>query len=160
MKKILAIAARLLGFVSAYAQNGKSIYMKYSDAENVSAVYVAPAMFRLIGKIPEIQANNGEVDLTPVIRGLSGLYIINSENLGINDSLYKDVSRFIDSGKYEMLMEVKDNGEIMHMYTCDDKDVVTSFVMLAKDGDELTFICLDGKLDRAQLEDLMASQMQ
>ena len=94
MKKILAIAALLLGFVSAYAQNGKSIYMKYSDAENVSAVYVSPAMFRLIGKIPEIQANNGEVDLTPVIRGLSGLYIINSENLGINDSLYKDVSRF------------------------------------------------------------------
>lgn len=160
MKKILAIAALLLGLVSAYAQNGKSIYMKYSDAENVSAVYVSPAMFRLIGKIPEIQANNGEVDLTPVIRGLSGLYIINSENLGINDSLYKDVSRFIDSGKYEMLMEVKDNGEIMHMYTCGDKDVVTSFVMLAKDGDELTFICLDGKLDRAQLEDLMASQMQ
>jgi hypothetical protein len=160
MKKILAIAALLLGFVSAYAQNGKSIYMKYSDAENVSAVYVSPAMFRLIGKIPEIQANNGEVDLTPVIRGLSGLYIINSENLGINDSLYKDVSRFIDSGKYEMLMEVKDNGEIMHMYTCGDEKVVTSFVMLAKDGDELTFICLDGKLDRAQLEDLMASQMQ
>ena len=38
MKKIFAIAAAMLVTVSAFAQDGKSIYKKYSDAENVSAV--------------------------------------------------------------------------------------------------------------------------
>ena len=46
MKKIFAIAAAMLVTVSAFAQDGKSIYKKYSDAENVSAVYISPAMFR------------------------------------------------------------------------------------------------------------------
>ena len=160
MKHFIILIAALLLTVSAAAQNGRSIYQKYSDEENVSAVYISPAMFRLIGKIPEVDTGDGEVNFSSIIRSLSGMYIINSENEKINGNLRAEAERFINSGKYEMLMEVKDNGEIMHMYTCGDKDVVTSFVMLAKDGDELTFICLDGKLDRAQLEDLMASQMQ
>ena len=38
MKKIFAIAAAMLVTVSAFAQDGKSIYKKYSDAENVSEI--------------------------------------------------------------------------------------------------------------------------
>ena len=53
MKKIIVFAALLLSFICASAQDGKHIYMKYSDEPNVSAVYVSPAMFRLIGRIPE-----------------------------------------------------------------------------------------------------------
>ncbi len=159
MKKIIAIAALLLGIIDAYAQDGRSIYQKYSDADNISAVYVSPAMFRLIGRIPDIQAGEGNVNLTPVIQGLSGLYIINSENNDINGRLAKDVHKFINSGTYELLMEAKDNGEKVTMYTCGDEKTVTSFVLLADEGQELTFICLDGKMDRALLEDLLAEQM-
>lgn len=159
MKKIIAIAALLLGFISAFAQDGKSIYMKYSDEANVSAVYVSPAMFRLIGRIPDIQAGKDNVNLTPVIQGLSGLYIIDSENPDLNDKLAKDVKKFINSGTYELLMEAKEDGEKVTMYTCGNNETVTSFVMLAAEGSELTFICLDGKLDRKLLEDLMADQM-
>ena len=159
MKKIIAIAALLLGIIDAYAQDGRSIYQKYSDADNISAVYVSPAMFRLIGRIPDIQAGEGNVNLTPVIQGLSGLYIINSENNDMNGRLAKDVHKLINSGTYELLMEAKDNGEKVTMYTCGDEKTVTSFVLLADEGQELTFICLDGKMDRALLEDLLAEQM-
>jgi hypothetical protein len=116
-------------------------------------------MFRLIGRIPDIQAGEGNVNLTPVIQGLSGLYIINSENNDINGRLAKDVHKFINSGTYELLMEAKDNGEKVTMYTCGDEKTVTSFVLLADEGQELTFICLDGKMGRALLEDLLAEQM-
>ena len=116
-------------------------------------------MFRLIGRIPDIQAGEGNVNLTPVIRGLSGLYIISSENRDINARLAKDVHKFINSGTYELLMEAKEDGEKVTMYTCGDEKTVTSFVLLADEGDELTFICLDGKLDRGQLEELLAEQM-
>ena len=149
----------LLGFINAFAQDGKSIYRKYSDEKNVSAVYVSPAMFRLIGRIPDIQAGDGNVNLTPVIQGLSGLYIISSENPEINEKLAKDVNKFIGSGTYELLMEAKDSGEKVTMYTCGDDKTVSSFVMLADEGTELTFICLDGKLNREQLEGLLAENM-
>ena len=47
MKRIIIIATLLLASISAFAQSGKSIYQKYSDAENVSAVYISSAMFRM-----------------------------------------------------------------------------------------------------------------
>ena len=56
MKRIIILFAALLLSFSAFAQNGKSIYQKYSDAENVSAVYVSPAMFRMIGQIPDLES--------------------------------------------------------------------------------------------------------
>ena len=68
MKKIFAIAAAMLVTVSAFAQDGKSIYKKYSDAENVSAVYISPAMFRMMGKIPDMEVGASEMNLTPVIK--------------------------------------------------------------------------------------------
>ena len=159
MKKIIITIVLVLGTLSAYAQDGKSIYNKYSDESGISAVYISPAMFRLIGRIPDIQAGDNNVNLTPVIQGLTGLYILNSENAGLNSKLAKDVKKFISSGTYELLMEAKDEGEKVTMYTCGDEKTVTSFVLLADEGAELTFICLDGKMDRERLENLLADQM-
>ena len=159
MKKILLVAALLLTFVCSFAQNGKSIYQKYSEAEGVSAVYISPAMFRLMGKIPDLNIEGENVNLAPIIKSLSGLYLINSENADINATLAKDVDKFVDKGRYELLMEAKDNGETVRMYTEGTEKVVNSFVMIALDGPETTFICLDGKMDREDLEKALASQM-
>lgn len=157
MKKIIVFAALLLSFICASAQDGKHIYMKYSDEPNVSAVYVSPAMFRLIGKLPDIQAGDGDVNLTPVVQALTGLYIISSENPDLNARIAKDVRKFIEKGTFELLMEAKEDGEKMTMYTAGDDKTVTSFIMLADEGTEVTFICLDGRLDRTKLEEIMSS---
>ena len=158
MKRILILAAALLLALSAYAQNGKAIYQKYSDADGVSAVYISPAMFRMIGRIPDLDTGSGEVNLTPVIRSLSGMYIINSKNADINGNLRSEVERFINSGKYELLMEAKDHGETVRMYTVGTEQIVNGFVMLAAESDEVTFICLDGQMPRVQFEELLAKQ--
>ena len=159
MKRIFLLAVLLLCALTASAQSGKSLYQKYSDADNVSAVYISPAMFRLIGKIPDLEIGDNNVNLAPLIRSLSGLYIINSENTHINDKLVSEVSRFISSGKYELLMESKDAGEVVRMYTVGTEKVVNSFVMVASQGDEATFICLDGQMDRQQLEGVLVETM-
>ena len=155
MKRIFALFAALLLTVTAFAQNGKSIYQKYSEAENVSAVYISPAMFRLIGKIPNIEVDENSVNLSPLIRSLSGMYIINSENQSINASLRSDVERFIKTGIYELLMEAKNDGEVVQMYTMGTEKTVTGFVMLAVDGEEVTFISLDGQMPRDEVERVM-----
>jgi hypothetical protein len=159
MKRIIILFAALLLTCSAFAQNGKSIYQKYSDADNVSAVYVSPAMFRLIGRIPDMEMGEENVNLSPIIRSLTGLYILNSENSAINTDLRADAERFIKSGKYELLMEAKDSGETIRMYTVGNDKLIEGFVMLAAEPNEVTFICLDGQMPRKEFEELIASQM-
>ncbi len=159
MKRMIIIAALLLSFICASAQDGKSIYQKYSDSEGVSAVYISPAMFRLMGKIPDMEVEGKDVNLAPIIQTLTGLYIINSENPEIIGNLKKDVDKFISGGKYELLMEAKDSGDIVRMYTVGTETIVDSFVMIAVEPDETSFICIDGKMKREDLEKALATKM-
>ena len=160
MKKIITIAVLLLTFICASAQNGKSIYQKYSEVEGVSAVYISPAMFRIMGKLPDLNVEGENVNLAPVIKTLTGLYMINTGSGQVSAKMMKDVDRFISSGHYELLMEAKESGEIMRMYTVGNDKVVNGFVMLAAEADEVTFICLDGQMPREQFEQLLAKQME
>ena len=156
MKQLYILAAMLLLGISAFAQDGRSLYNKYSDYENVEAVYISPAMFRLIGKIPDVEMQGENVNLGPIIKSLSGLYILSIKEDRIAQDLYDDVNRFIGKGQYELLMEAKDNREVTRMYTVGDDFVVNSFVLLAREGAEVNFICIDGTIPRDQLEELIA----
>ena len=159
MKKFILIAALMIASVAAFAQSGKSIYQKYSDCEKVSAVYISPAMFKLIGQIPDLEIEDESVDLTPVIKTLKGLYLINSENPDIRESVVRDVERFVDSADYELLMEVKEEGETVRIYTVGNEQTVRGFVMLALEPTELTFISIDGDMDRNDLDATFAKMM-
>lgn len=149
----------LIMSVAAFAQSGKSIYQKYSDCEKVSAVYISPAMFRLIGQIPNLEVEDEDIDLTPVIKTLKGLYLINSENPDIRENIIKEVEKFVDSADYELLLEAKDEGETVRIYTVGNEQTVKGFVMLAIEADELTFICIDGEMDRNDLDATFAQMM-
>ena len=156
MKKFYILALMLLVSVTALAQNGRSLYNKYSDYENVEAVYISPAMFRLIGKIPDVEMEGENVNFGPVIKSLAGLYILSIKDSPAAVQLSDDVNRFIQKGQYELLMEAKDNGEVTRMYTVGDEKVVNSFVMLSRSGGETSFVCLDGTMPREQLEAVIA----
>jgi len=159
MKRFILVSLLMLGFISAFAQSGRSLYQKYSDADGVSAVFISQSMFRMMGRLPDIDAGSGDVNLAPIIQSLSGLYIIDSENPAVNADIKADVNRLLNSGAYEMLMEAKDNGETVRIYTAGNDSVVTSFVLVSLSGPEATFICLDGRMDRTQLEQLLAKGM-
>lgn len=155
MKKLFAIMVLAVLSVAALAQSGRDIYNKYSDEAGVSAVYVSPAMFRLIGKIPDIEMEDSKVNFSSIIKSMSGFYIISTENTVVADDLYSDVKKFIQKGDFELLMEAKDDGEVMRMYTAGDDKTVSSFVMLARDEAEVSFIAFDGRMDREELEILI-----
>ena len=156
MKKFYILVLMLLASVSALAQNGRALYNKYSDLPDVEAVYISPAMFRLIGKIPDVEMQEGSVNFGPIIKSLSGLYILNIPKSDAAAQLADEVNHFVTKGHYELLMEAKDNGEVMRMYTVGDEKIVNSLVMLSRDGSETSFICLDGTMPREQLESLIA----
>jgi len=156
MKKFYILVLMLLASVSALAQNGRALYNKYSDLPDVEAVYISPAMFRLIGKIPDVEMQEGSVNFGPIIKTLSGLYILNIPKSDAAAQLADEVNHFVTKGHYELLMEAKDNGEVMRMYTVGDEKIVNSLVMLSRDSSETSFICLDGTMPREQLESLIA----
>ena len=146
MKRFILIFTLLALSVSALAQNGKQLYSKYSDLPGMEAVYISPAMFRIIGKIPDVELNDKNVNFSSIIKSMTGFYILNAKDTETGAKLFADVKHFIDAGKYELLMEAKDDGEVVRMYTVGDEKTVTSFVMLARDKDEVSFISFDGKL--------------
>lgn len=156
MKKIIALAAFVLLTVSAFAQEGRTIYNKYSDAERVSAVYISPAMFRMIGKLPDLDIEETSVNLSALVSSLTGLYIIDSENPEINEALKADAVKYIENGKYEMLMEAKDDGETVRIYTMGNEQTVTGLVVFTIEHSECAFICLEGVMPREELEKLLA----
>ena len=156
MKKIIAIAAALIMAATAFAQDGRSIYQKYSDYDGVSGVFISPAMFRMMGRLPDMEIDDSEVNLSSIIKSLSGMYIINSENPELIPSLKKDADKLITKGGYELMMEAKDNGETVRIFTAGTEEIVTSFVLLTYERDGCTFICLDGQMPREQLEGAIA----
>jgi hypothetical protein len=63
----------------------------------------------------------------------------------------------VNKGGFELLMEVKDDGSTVRMYTLGDEKVVNSFVCIINEEDETMFFSLEGTMNRSELEKLMAT---
>ncbi|MBO4765010.1 MAG: DUF4252 domain-containing protein [Bacteroidales bacterium] len=158
MKKIILTAILAVLSVSAFAQTGKSLYEKYSDYEGVEAVYISPAMFKLIGKLT-IDMGEENLDIARLVRSIKGMYILNMPSSSPASRLAGEVSNMIRRGNYELLMEAKDSGNRMQMFTNGDDNIIRSFVMLNTDGDETSFICFDGEMVREDFENVVRDAM-
>ena len=157
MKRLHLLLAALLLSAAAFAQNGRQIYNRYSGTDGIEAVYISPAMFRLIGKIPDIELQDGGVNFSSLIRSMSGFYLLSTSDAKTGGQLAADVRKYIDSGRYELLMEAKDSGQTVQLFTVGDEQTVTSFVLFSQDASEVSFICLEGRMDRREMEKLLAS---
>lgn len=150
----------LLIAVGAFAQEGKRLYNKYSDQEGVSAVYISPAMFKLMGQLPDINvetADGKKMDMAPLVRSFSGFYMLSFEKKSAaSTELYKEVTSMVNKGGFELLMEVKDDGSTIRMYTLGDEKVVNSFVCIINEEDETMFFSLEGSMNRSDLEKLIS----
>ena len=150
----------LLIAVGAYAQEGKRLYNKYSDQEGVSAVYISPTMFKLIGQLPDINvetADGQKMDMAPLVRSFSGFYMLNfDKKTAASTELYKEVTTMVNKGNFELLMEVKDSGSTVRMYTLGDEKVVNSFVCIINEDEETMFFSLEGSMNRSDVEKLIA----
>ena len=161
MKRIATfVAAMFLLTAGAWAQDGKGIYNKYSDNEEVSAVYISSSMFKLMGKVPNMDIGEGSMDLGSIIKNLNSMYLLDCEDPDLCAEIKADVNKFIKKYDFEMLMEIKDKGEVVRIYTSGNERTVTQFILTAAEEDAFTFICLDGTMSRADLEKAIAKATQ
>ena len=141
---------------NAWSQDGKGIYNKYSDNEEVSAVYISSSMFKLIGRVPDMNVGDGSMNLGPLIKSLNCMYLIDCDDPDVSREIKSDVNKFINKYKFDMLMEVKDRGETVRIYTTGNEKTVTQFILTASEESAFTFICLDGTMSREELEKVIA----
>ena len=161
MKRIATfVAAMFLLTAGAWAQDGKGIYNKYSDNEEVSAVYISSSMFKRMGKVPNMDIGEGSMDLGSIIKNLNSMYLLDCEDPDLCAEIKADVNKFIKKYDFEMLMEIKDKGEVVRIYTTGNEKTVTQFVLTASEYEAFTFICLDGTMSRADLEKAIAKATQ
>lgn len=119
-------------------------------------------MFKIIGKLPDLEVKTAEgesMNLAPLISSFKGFYMLDISNPATISAIDKDVASMISKGRYELMMEVKDEGEALHIYTSGNEKLIESFVFIASDGDTLQFICIDGEMNRSNFEKLIAGAM-
>ena len=153
MKRIIITLAATLLCLAASAQDYKSLYMKYSDYDNITAVYVSPAMFKLIGKVPEVHINEGDVDLAPMIKSMTGFYMLQTEDVELGDKIAKDLKKIVDGKNMELMMEVKDKGQKVKVFSVGDKEFIKSMILTLAEGSQRMFISIDGLINRSDLEE-------
>ena len=157
MKRVLLTIMIALAALTASAQNYKSLYQKYSDDERVTAVYISPAMFKMIGKLPEVRIEDNDLDLAPMIKSMTGFYMLQTEDKDLAEKISKDIFKVVGANKYETLMEVKEKGQRINILSLGDKDILKSLLLTVFDGGESMFIGIDGLMKREEVEDAVST---
>lgn len=155
-RAILTIIISLVAF-TAFGQDYKTIYQKYSDDERVTAVYISPAMFKMIGKLPEVRIEDNGLDLAPMIKSMTGFYMLQTEDSSLAEKISKDVTRIVGGAKFETLMEIKDKGQKVNILSLGDDQFLKSLLLTVFDSGESMFIGIDGLMNRADVENAVAT---
>lgn len=156
-----------------------SLFTKWSVKNGVSATYISKEMFRMMEKTPQIELNR-PVDLTPFIKTLDGLYMLEFakdweahiagsnathtqryERSTQSGGLRKDIQDYLAGRRYQLLMEKRTGELITRLYIAGDDKIVTGFVLVRMDVDYDygQFVCIEGKIPRDKFEAIIANGM-
>ena len=86
--------------------------------------------------------------------------MLDISNAATISAINQDVASMTSKGKYELMMEVKDEGETLRIYTSGNEKIIQSFVFIGSDEDSVQFICIDGEMKRSDIEKIIANSMQ
>lgn len=129
MKKIIVIIVFALLPLMGISQ---SIFDKYEDLDDVSAVVVNKSMFNLLAKM-DVDVDDPEAqEYMDMAQNLSGLKVFVTQNPKISADMKAEVTKYLKSSEMEELMRVKDKDANVKFYirTGKDKDHVSELLML------------------------------
>ena len=124
-------------------------FEKYADMKNVSYVYISKYMLGMASKasMPSVPG----VDTKSLASKLTGLQIISSEEKTARVKLKNDVKDILARNKYEVLMQIKEDGDKVDIYHCVGKQQ-SVVVMLMDEDDSATVMIFSGNFT---LDDVM-----
>lgn len=145
-KSILCAMLTLVG-IAANAQVKE--FERYSNAKNMTYVYISSYMLNLAGKAaaPSLPGVN-----TKALMGkLSGIQIISSDDPKASARLKSNTQAFVGNERYELLMQVDEDSEKVRIYYRKSKHQSVVVMMSDKDG-EVSVIVFSGSFT---LDDVM-----
>lgn len=124
-------------------------FEKYADMKNVSYVYISKYMLGIASKtsMPSVPG----VDTKSLASKLTGIQIISSEEKTARVKLKNDVKDILAHDKYEVLMQIREDGDKVDIYHCVGKQQ-SVVVMLMDEDDSATVMIFSGNFT---LDDLM-----
>ena len=143
---ILCVAMMMLS-LQANAQVKE--FEKYADTKNVTYVFISKYMLRMVGKAsyPSVPGVNTQ----SIMNKLNGIQIISSEEKTSAARLKAETQNIIKQGKYELLLQVDEDDEKVHIYHREGKQQ-SVVVMLSDDDGDVSVIVFSGTFT---LEDVM-----
>ena len=116
-------------------------FEKYADMKNVSYVYISKYMLGMASKtsMPSVPG----VDTKSLASKLTGIQIISSEEKTARVKLKNDVQDILAHDKYEVLMQIREDGDKVDIYHCVGKQQ-SVVVMLMDEDDSATVMIFSG----------------
>lgn len=157
MKKLLLSLLLVAASLGAGAQSANELYNKYAGKKDVSAVYISPAMFKMMKSLPDmdVAGKEDDLDISSIVENLEGMYVIEMENARELPAFKADVDKFLKSRRLELLLESKEEDELTRIYVCQKGDVVSEFVVLTVERDEADLITFTGKMKKEDLSKML-----
>ena len=116
-------------------------FEKYADMKNVSYVYISKYMLGMASKtsMPSVPG----VDMKSLASKLTGIQIISTEEKTARAKLKNDVKDILARDKYEVLMQMREDGNKVDIYHCIGKQQ-SVVVMLMDENDSATVMIFSG----------------
>ncbi len=153
---------------------GNYVFSRWSDMTDVNSTYISPELFRMTNKLPKLNIRNRQIDFSPIVTELKGVYLLDFARYRKGDvnvrycrnttreGLRKDIRDFLDKGHYVTLMDMRQNGQYTRLYVATDGETVSGFVLVELDDsfDYGRFICLEGRIPQIKFDKLIRQSLQ
>ena len=140
-KMIRTLLCIIVAMASLTVNAQVKAFEKYADMKNVSYVYISKYMLGMASKasMPSVPG----VDTKSLASKLTGLQIISSEEKTARVKLKNDVKDILARNKYEVLMQIREDGDKVDIYHCVGKQQ-SVVVMLMDEDDSATVMIFSG----------------
>ncbi|QLG43915.1 DUF4252 domain-containing protein [Costertonia aggregata] len=100
----------------------QSLFDKYEDLDNVTAVVVNKSMFNLLSKI-DVEVDDPEAkDFMDIAQSVNSLKVFTTEDKSIGLDMKASVAKYLKSASLEELMRIKDKDANVKFYIKSGKD--------------------------------------
>ena len=140
-KMIRTLLCIMVAMASLTVNAQVKAFEKYADMKNVSYVYISKYMLGMASKtsMPSVPG----VDMKSLASKLTGIQIISTEEKTARAKLKNDVKDILARDKYELLMQMREDGNKVDIYHCIGKQQ-SVVVMLMDENDSATVMIFSG----------------
>lgn len=153
MKRIITIIATtiVLFFTSAKSQTINDFFQKYSSDDRFEAVNVGKSMLDMA----KSSSQGMDKDQQALIENINGVRVLTSKvatDEAFTNELIAEFKAVVEKENMEPLVEVREKGQIVKVYSHSDNDKVSDLLIFVKEADKLNIVWVSGSLSRAMID--------